>query len=91
MSLAAPSEGELAIAAEERPHTPQPAGRRPVVDPDSGEFSDVAIYARDALAPGAHFEGPAVIAEDDTSTVVSPNFDVTIDRFGSIVLTRREA
>ena len=35
--------------------------------------------------------GPAVIAEDDTSTVVSPKFDVAIDRYGSIVLTRREA
>jgi N-methylhydantoinase A len=62
-----------------------------VFDPDSGEFRDVAIYARAQLKPGARFSGPAVIAEDDTSTVVSPNFDATIDRFGSIVLTRREA
>ena len=60
-------------------------------DPESGEFSDVAIYARAALKPGARFSGPAVIAEDDTSTVVSPKFDVAIDRYGSIVLTRREA
>ena len=31
-----------------------------------------------------------VIAEDDTSTVVSPLFDARIDRFGYIELTRRE-
>jgi len=91
LSLAAPSEGELAVAASEYPHTPEARGRRPVFDPDSGEFRDVAIYARAQLKPGARFSGPAVIAEDDTSTVVSPNFDATIDRFGSIVLTRREA
>jgi N-methylhydantoinase A len=91
LSLAAPSEGELAVAASEYPHTPEARGRRPVFDPDSGDFRDVAIYARAQLKPGARFSGPAVIAEDDTSTVVSPNFDATIDRFGSIVLTRREA
>ena len=91
LSLGAPSEGELAIAADEHPHAPEARGRRPVFDPESGEFSDVAIYARAALKPGARFSGPAVIAEDDTSTVVSPKFDVAIDRYGSIVLTRREA
>ncbi len=42
------------------------------------------------LAPGAAIRGPAVIAEDDTSTVVSPSFDARIDRFGYIELTRRE-
>ena len=32
----------------------------------------------------------ALIAEDDTSTVVSPLFDARIDRFGYIELTLRE-
>jgi hypothetical protein len=32
-----------------------------------------------------------VIAEDETSTVVSPRFDARIDRFGYIELTRNEA
>ncbi|HEX2537525.1 MAG TPA: hydantoinase/oxoprolinase family protein [Pseudolabrys sp.] len=91
LSLAAPSEGELAIAGEERPHKPQPAGHRHVLDPEVGESREVAIYERGRLKPGARFSGPAVIAEDDTSTVVSPSFDIAIDRYGSIVLTRREA
>jgi hypothetical protein len=30
-----------------------------------------------------------VIAEDETSTVVSPLFDARIDRFGYIEMTRR--
>jgi N-methylhydantoinase A len=90
LALSAPSEGELGMAQPERPHRPEPRGQRRVFDSEVGEFHDVPIYARTELAPGARFCGPALIVEDDTSTVVSPNFNIAIDRFGSIVLTRRE-
>lgn len=40
------------------------------------------------LTPGTSIKGPAVIAEDETSTIVSPNFDARIDRFGYIELIR---
>ena len=42
------------------------------------------------LRPGAAIPGPAVIVEDETSTVVSRAFDARIDAFGYIELTRRE-
>jgi N-methylhydantoinase A len=90
LSLVAPSQGELAIPVEIEPSQPKPQSRRQVFDPDSGVFMDVPIYARADLAPGAHIEGPAVIAEDDTSTVISPSFEARIDRFGYIALIRRE-
>jgi N-methylhydantoinase A len=61
-----------------------------VLDPGSGEFVDVPIYWRADLAPGAQINGPAVIAEDETSTVVSQLFDARIDRFGYIELIRQE-
>ena len=61
-----------------------------VFDPDTGEFVAVPIFWRQDLAPGARIAGPAVIAEDETSTVVSPHFDARIDRFGYIELTRRD-
>ena len=70
---------------------PKPASRRPIFDPHTGEFEEVDIYRRPDLAPGARISGPAVIAEDETSTVVSPLFDARIDRFGYIELTRNEA
>ena len=44
-----------------------------------------------SCARRACFSGPAVIAEDETSTVVSAAFDAQVDDFGYIVLTRREA
>jgi N-methylhydantoinase A len=90
VAIAAPAEGELAAAVETKSTEPKPHTRRPVFDPASGEFLDVPIYWRPDLAPGAHIRGPAVIAEDDTSTVVSPSFDARIDRFGYIELIRRE-
>jgi N-methylhydantoinase A len=75
------------VAAESHP---APARRRPVFDADSADFIDVAIHDRAALAPGAVISGPAVIVEDETSTVVSRNFDARIDAFGYIELTRRQ-
>ena len=90
VAVAAPAEGGLAVPVEIKSTEPKPKSRRPVFDPASGEFLDVPIYWRPDLAPGARVGGPAVIAEDDTSTVVSPLFDARIDRFGYIELTRRE-
>jgi N-methylhydantoinase A len=90
VSVSAPAEGELAVAVETKATQPQPRARREVFDPDAGEFQNVPIYWREDLAPGARIAGPAVIAENDTSTVVSPLFEARIDRFGYIELTRRE-
>ena len=92
VALSAPAEGALAGAAERTAERAEAARRGArVFDPDSGEFVDVPIYERADLAPGARIRGPAVIVEDETSTVVSPLFDARIDRFGYIELTRREA
>jgi N-methylhydantoinase A len=90
VAVSAPAEGELTTAAKTGPNEPKPRTRRQVFDPDAGEFLEVPIYWRSELAPGARIKGPAVIAENDTSTVVSPLFDARIDKFGYIELTRRE-
>jgi N-methylhydantoinase A len=90
LSLSAPSEGELAAAVALKPAEPEPAARRPVFDPDSGAFIDTAVYNRADLARGARIRGPAIVAEDDTTTVISPSFDAIVDRFGYIELTRRD-
>jgi N-methylhydantoinase A len=91
IAVGAPAEGELAVASETKASMPPPKSRRPVFDPASGEFLDVPIYWRPELAPGARIAGPAVIAENDTSTVVSPAFDAQVDKFGYIELIRRPA
>ncbi len=71
------------------PSHPAPARRRAVFDADSADFVEVAIHERAALVPGAVVPGPAIIVEDETSTVVSTRFDARIDAFGYIELIRR--
>jgi N-methylhydantoinase A len=73
------------------PSSPEPARRRGVFDADAADFVEVPIYERAGLAPGAVIPGPAVIVEDETSTVISRHFDARIDAFGYIELTRRAA
>jgi N-methylhydantoinase A len=90
LTLSAPPEGKLAKSVSTKPYKPKPDGHRPVFDPGTGEFQEVPIFWRPDLVPGAEMTGPAVIAEDETSTVISPLFDARIDRFGYIELTRRE-
>jgi N-methylhydantoinase A len=86
--------GPAPVEAEAPPAVPtafpaSEARRRPVFDPESAEFVDVAIYERPTLSPGATLKGPAVIVEDETSTVISRNFDARIDAFGYIEMRRR--
>ena len=88
LSAPRPPEVEAVVATPER-YAPQPARTRPVFDAESGEFIEVAIHERRKLRPGAFIPGPAIIVEDETSTVVSRLFDARIDAFGYIELTRR--
>jgi N-methylhydantoinase A len=91
VAVSAPPQGRLGTPAAGQPNEPKPASQRAIFDPDTGEFQEVGIYWRGDLAPGARIRGPAVIAEDETSTVVSPCFDARIDRYGYIELIRNEA
>ena len=70
-------------------YVPQPSGRRSLFDPGTGETIEVKVYRRGDLRPGAQIAGPALIVEDETSTVVSPAFDASVDGYRYIELTRR--
>jgi N-methylhydantoinase A len=68
-----------------------PEGTRPVIDSASGRAQDFAVHRRTALKPGDRVRGPALIVEDETTTLVTPAFDAAIDARGYIVLARRPA
>lgn len=70
---------------------PQPVGRRPVFDGRSGKTADVPVYRREKLPPGSAFAGPAIVAEDETSTYISASFAAHIDASGCIVMDRKDA
>ncbi len=68
---------------------PAAGGTITVFDGRSGQVVSVPRYRREQLRPGARLPGPALIAEDETSTFVTDGFDVWIDGLGSIVMDRR--
>ena len=47
----------------------------------------VPVYAREDLGIGQELEGPAIIEERETTTVLPPGWRATVDRFGCIVAT----
>lgn len=89
LRLAAPADPPPPLApaaggAEVEPTT------RAVRDTASGLVSLWAILDRSALAVGAEIAGPAIIAEDETSTLVPPGWRARIDPRGFIRLSREQ-
>ena len=68
-----------------------PAGSRPVRDTTTGEVAPWSVFDRTALAPGARVAGPAIIAEDETSTLIGPGWSGTVNGLGYILLIRDAA
>jgi len=77
----------MAPAAEQR--APSPDGSRAFFDGRAGNTIDVPTYSRARLEAGVRVPGPAIIAEDETSTFVTASFDARIDAAGCIVMERR--
>ncbi|CAH2602689.1 N-methylhydantoinase A [Rhodovastum atsumiense] len=65
---------------------PAAAGRRRLFDPTTAAFIEVPVYWRATLPPGAAIAGPAVIAEAETTTVVTAAFTAALDAAGAIWL-----
>lgn len=68
---------------------PHPYATRPVYFAEHGEHIVVPVHRRDALLPGHHVEGPAIIEEQMTTIVVPPRSDATIDAWRNVRITRR--
>jgi N-methylhydantoinase A len=57
-----------------------------------GGFVETQIYERAGLGAGARVEGPAVVEQDDSTTVIPPGAGAEVDAYGNIVITvSREA
>ena len=49
-------------------------------------WHDTPIYERADLAPGMRFDGPAIVEQSDTTTVVEPGMDVKVDAKGNLLV-----
>ncbi len=45
------------------------------------------IYSRDRLEPGQRISGPAIIGQLDTTTVIQPEHQATVDEYRNLILT----
>lgn len=68
-------EGELTPAATIRMYT-------------GGRWQDTGLYRRTDLRPGDILTGPAVIAEEDATTVLDPDWQAAMGDRGHLTLTR---
>jgi N-methylhydantoinase A len=66
--------------------TPKPRSKRLIYDPALGKQVMASVYWRFDMKPGAALKGPAIIAEDETSTIVGANFKAKINSLGYIIL-----
>jgi N-methylhydantoinase A len=83
---------EEAASTTPRPAAiPSPARSQAVRETTTGAVSDYAVHDRAGLAAGARVAGPAIIAEDETSTLVAPGWTAWIDAFGYIAIARERA
>ena len=71
------------MAAAAQGSQPQASGRRPVY---FGGWHDTPVYSRNALAPGMAFEGPAIVEQSDTTTVIEPDMTATVDVHGNLLV-----
>lgn len=68
------------------PYSPEPAETRRVRETVRGEQQEWSVYERGALRPGARLRGPAMIVEDETSVLLGPGWQASIDGWGNVVL-----
>jgi 5-oxoprolinase (ATP-hydrolysing) len=56
-----------------------------------GEWRDTGIYRRSDIGPGDVIDGPAIIAEDNATTVIEQGWQARVTAYNHLVLTRVEA
>ena len=72
-------------------HLAVPDGARRFFDAARRETVEAAEIARSKLKPGMKVNGPAVVVEDETTTVVTSGYAVTGQNDGSLLLQRKDA
>ena len=68
-----------------------PASTRPMLFTRGAEPIDTPVYKRNELGAGATFDGPAVVEERETTSVVRPGWSVEVMTDGSLIATRQGA
>ncbi len=68
----------------EKPPAAASTGTRPVYFDRVGRFVDTPTFARTALLGGNRIDGPALVEEHASTTVLMPGDQLEVDRFGNL-------
>jgi len=86
LTISTPAPAPNKVTPTSRGPAPTAIGTRALYDAGPGEICEAPVYWRSDLAAGMELTGPAVIAEDETSTIVPDGFSANINSLGYIVL-----
>ena len=62
---------------------------RPVFFAEEKSFQETPIYDRYRLSPGHRLEGPAIVEELDSTSLIHPGFQAAVDLYGNLLVTNR--
>jgi len=89
---AAGEQGDEPAASAAQPRAPAAAstGIQSLFDPASRQAVEAQVWLRDDLVPGDRVDGPALITEAQTTTVVAPGWRAAVDPHRHLVLERMQ-
>jgi N-methylhydantoinase A len=65
---------------------PEPVARRAWF-PESEGWTDTPVFRRESLPAGASLEGPAIVEERESTTVLPPGMAARVDDYGSLLVS----
>ena len=80
---------EIKTVAEPAPSAAPVLRMTQVFDAEVGGFVEAKVISREAARPGARFEGPALVVEDQTTIWTPTSFEGRISRGGHVILQRK--
>ena len=75
------------VAAHSGPASDARKGMRQVHFDAAGGFVETPVYDRAHLGAGHRFDGPAIVEEMDSTTLVLPGYGVEVDRYGNLLIS----
>lgn len=65
-----------------------PKGWRQAYFDEYQSFFDTPLYERAALVPGQKINGPVIVEQEDTTTVIYPKQQAEVDDWGNIIISK---
>jgi N-methylhydantoinase A len=89
--VATPGQVTRKVSAPRKRRSARPTEKRKIYWGQHRKSLEFRCYQRDNLQAGDYIDGPALIIEAQTTTLVSPLFNAIIDKVGNIIMTARKS